>query len=260
MLSLEQCSNGNFDVGIDSAFGIQLIKARSLVSGKSSAVMLGRQSLKVRRGQRPFFKQALREAELPLRYSLYQQEDGFSETFFDRIGYPEMKSMDASTYEGCDIAQDLNDPIGADLRGQFDVVIDGGTIEHVFNTPQVLDNVFHMLKDDGIFISINGMTGWAGHGFYQFSPELVWRYWQDTRRCVVERCAAVCIDPSQPTIEVTDTGKGGARFRSKGLTGRWYLFYIIRKGPTANDADKITKTQQGDYAVTWERAKESDAP
>lgn len=247
-------------MGIDSAFGIQLIKALPLVTGKQAAVMLGRQSLNVRRGQRPFFKQALRTADLPLKYSHYQQEDGFSETFFERIGYPAMKSMDASTYEGCDIVQDLNDPVVDDLRGKFDLVIDGGTIEHVFNTPQALDNVFHMLKDDGIFISINGMTGWAGHGFYQFSPELVWRYWQDTRRCKVEICAAVCIDPSQDTIDVADTGKGGARFRSKGLMGRWYLFYIIRKLPTANDVKQVTKTQQGDYAVTWDKSKEASQP
>ncbi|WP_156788591.1 class I SAM-dependent methyltransferase [Roseobacter sp. CCS2] len=241
-------------MAIDSAFGIQLIKARSFVADKSSAVMLGRQSLKVRRGERRYFKQALRAADLPLRYSHYQQEDGYSETFFDRIGFPPVISMDASPYEGCDIAHDLNDPLPDDLHSRFDVVIDGGTIEHIFNTPQSLDNVFHMLKDDGIFISINGMTGWAGHGFYQFSPELVWRYWQDTRRCAVETCAAVCIDPAQPTIHVADTGKGGVRFRSKGLGGRWYLYYVIRKLPTANAATQITKTHQGDYTAIWNKS------
>lgn len=258
MLGFGEVQNGKIGLAIDSAFGIQLIKAMPIVSDKSSAVMLGRQSLRVRRGQRPYFKQALRTAGLPLRYSYYQQEDGFAEAFFERIGYPPLTSMDASTYEGCDFVQDLNDPIESDLFGRFDVIIDGGTIEHVFNIPQALDNVFHMLKDDGIFISINGMTGWAGHGFYQFSPELVWRYWQDTRRCAVETCAAVCTDPSQATIEVADTGKGGARFRSKGLMGRWYLFYIIRKLYTANDVMQVTKTQQGDYAATWGKAEEAD--
>ncbi len=238
-------------MAIDSAFGIQLINTAPLVRDKSSAVMLGRQSMKVRRGQRSYFRQALRRAELPLRYSHYQQADGYSETFFARLGYPPMHSMDASAYEGCDITHDLNDPLPDTLRNRFDLVIDGGTIEHVFNTPQALDNVFHMLKNDGLFISINGMTGWAGHGFYQFSPELVWRYWQDTRRCQVETCAAVCIDPSQATIDVADTGKGGARFRSKGLNGRWYLYYVIRKLPAANIAERVTKTHQGDYAVTW---------
>lgn len=246
-------------MGIVSAFGIQLIKARPFVSDKKSGVMLGRQSLKVRRGQRPLFKQALRAAGLPLRYSHYQEEDGFSETFFERIGYPIMQSMNASTYEGCDIAQDFSDPIGNDLRGRFDDGIDHGTIDHVFNTPQALDNVFHMLKDDGVVTSFNRMTGWAGHGFYQICLELVWRYWQDTRRCAVETCAAVCIDPSHETIDVADTGKGGAHFRSRSLTGRWYLFYIIRKLSGANDAENISKTQQSDYAVTWQKAKEGDA-
>lgn len=214
--------------------------------------MLGRQTMLVRRNGRQFFRQSLRAANLPIKYGHYRQEDGYSETFFERLGYPPVESMDASPYEGCAYTHDLNDPLPRHLKDRFDVIIDGGTIEHVFNTPQSLDNVFHMLKEDGIFISINGMTGWAGHGFYQFSPELVWRYWQDTRRCHVETCAAVSIDPSQPTINVPDTGKGGARFRSKGLTGRWYLYYVIRKTANANNVPQVTKTHQGDYALKWE--------
>ncbi|MEJ8560575.1 hypothetical protein QTO30_04555 [Yoonia sp. GPGPB17] len=215
--------------------------------------------MNVRRGHRAYFRRALRAADLHPKYSHYMQEDGYAETFFARIGYPPVKSMDASAYEGSDITHDLNDPLPDDLRGRFDVIIDGGTIEHVFHTPQALDNVFHMLKDDGIFISINGMTGWAGHGFYQFSPELVWRYWQDTRRCAVETCAAVSIDPSQPTIHVADTGKRGARFRSKRLTGRWYLYYVVRKLSTANDIPQVTKVQQGDYAATWSNLENTQA-
>ena len=168
-----------------------------------------------------------------------------------------MQSMDFSDYESCDHTHDLNDPVPKELKGRFDVIVDGGTIEHVFNTSQALDNVFHMLKDDGVFISINGMTDWAGHGFYQFSPELVWRYWQDARHCAVKTCQAVSIDPSQPAIHVTDTGKAGSRFRGGKLQGRWYLYHVVQKTPDANDRAAITNLQQGDYAARWQVATSS---
>ncbi len=241
-------------MGIDNAFGIKLIETAGLVANKSSGVMLGRQGMHIGPNGRRYFRQALQAADLPTDLGHYQQDDGFSETFFAQIGYPAMKSMDYSDYEACDYTHDLNEPLPKALRGKFDVIVDGGTIEHVFNTPQALDNVFHMLKDDGIFISVNGMTGWAGHGFYQFSPELVWRYWQDTRRCIVHTCDAVPINPATPTIHVADTGKAGSRFRGRDMQGRWYLYYVIQKPPNANAIEKVQNVQQGDYAVRWDNA------
>lgn len=242
-------------MGIDAAFAAKLIETSPLVRDKSAGVMLGRQRFRVPPRGRRSFRQALREIGLTPDYATYQQDDGFAETFFDGIGFPKMQSLDYSDYENCDYTHDLNEPLPDSLRNTFDVIVDGGTIEHVFNTPQALDNVFHMLKDDGVFISINGMTGWAGHGFYQFSPELVWRYWQDTRRCAVKTCDAVCVDPTQPTIHVSDTGKAGSRFRAKGMQGRWYLYYVVQKSAGANDAETIQNIQQGDYAVRWENAE-----
>ena len=247
-------------MGIDTSFGIKLIETLPLVEGKSSAVMLGRQTMNVGPRGRRFIRQALRAAKLSPDFGNYLQEDGFSETFLRKLGYPPTASMDYSDFEDCDYTHDLNEPLPAELRQKFDVVIDGGTIEHVFNTPQALDNVFHMLKDDGIFISVNGMTGWAGHGFYQFSPELVWRYWQDARNCEVRTCQAVSVDPSEQAIPVTDTGKSGARFRGLGLHGRWYLYYVVKKPSNANGVKQLNNIQQGDYAVKWENApKEQSA-
>ncbi|MFD2740039.1 hypothetical protein ACFSUD_10695 [Sulfitobacter aestuarii] len=240
-------------MGIDCAFALQLLEAVPLVQGRSAGLMLGRQGLAVRQGHRKYLRRALAARDLSRNYPDYLQEDGFAETFLQKIGYPEMQAMDASAYENCAITHDLNDPLPQHLRGRFDVVIDGGTLEHVFNTPQALDNVFHLLREGGIFLSINGMSGWAGHGFYQFSPELVWRYWQDARGCEVLACRAVSIDPAEPPVEVMDTGKQGARFRARKLEGRWYLYHAIRKPGTANAAERIAKTAQGDYALRWER-------
>lgn len=247
-------------MGIDCAFALQLLGVMQLVKGKTSAVMLGRQSLSVRQGHRKYLRRELAARNMSPNYKDYLQKDGFAETFLENLGFPEMQSMDCSEYEYCDITHDLNDPVPENLRNKFDVVIDGGTIEHVFNTPQALDNVFHMLAPGGIFISINGMSGWAGHGFYQFSPELVWRYWLDARGCEVVCCRGVPIDPAQAVVEVSDTGKAGARFRARKLEGRWYLFYAIRKSIWVNSAERINKVSQGDYAVKWAVESDTEPP
>src|SRR5207253_3919084 len=55
---------------------------------------------------------------------------------------------------------------------KYDYIYDGGTIEYIFNLPQVLDNIINLLKPGGIFCSVTCNNNFSGHGFYQFSPEL----------------------------------------------------------------------------------------
>lgn len=248
-------------MGVDIQFARSLIQDHKHFAGKTDSVMLGRQGWAVRKRYNATLRRALKAADLPRDMNRLVSDDGFAEPFLDMIGLPGIQSMDMSAYEGCDFVHDLNEPPRDELRGRFDVIIDGGTIEHVFNTPQALDAVFHMLRDDGVFISINGMTGWAGHGFYQFSPEIVWRYWGEARGCEIIRCLALPENPALETRDVTDTGRAGRRFRGRDMPGRWYLYYVIRKIAGANRAERITNTQQSDYAVKWAAAapKENEA-
>lgn len=238
-------------MGIDFAVAQQLIHYKDLVSNRANGVMLGRQGLHIKPRYFSRLKKCLADASLPSDLDMYIQEDGYSEAFLKGIGFPVMETIDASGYEGAMYCHDLNIPIVDKLRGRFGVVLDGGTLEHVFNAPQALDNVFHMLDEGGVFVSINGMTGWAGHGFYQFSPELVWRYWKDSRECEVVDCLAVPLDPRIALRRAVDRGKRGSRFRGKGMNGRWYLFYVIRKTEYSNRAERITYTSQGDYQRLW---------
>jgi len=240
-------------MGIDAQLASQLVAARGLVADKENCVMLGRQRFHIKGKHRRYVRRTLMAAGLNPDIPEYEQADGFAESFLTKIGYPEPRSLDASDYEKCDMVHDLNEPVPEDMRDRFDVIIDGGTLEHVYNTPQALDNVFHMLRAGGIFMSINGITGWAGHGFYQFSPELVWRYWKDARRCVLHECAAVPHDVTGAKPRpAPDTGEAGRRFQGAGMEGRWYLFYIIERGPVAVTAERITNVSQGDYSVRWE--------
>jgi len=54
---------------------------------------------------------------------------------------------------------------------KYDFVLDLGTIEHIFNVPQVCENIINLLNVGGIFLSVNVNNNFSGHGLYQFSPE-----------------------------------------------------------------------------------------
>jgi SAM-dependent methyltransferase len=96
----------------------------------------------------------------------------FAERFFEGLGATQVDSVDASNYEAATIIHDMNNPVPAAWHERYDLVFDGGTLEHVFNLPVALGNCMRMLRQGGRFIATTPMNGWAGHGFYQFSPEL----------------------------------------------------------------------------------------
>src|SRR5271156_3187016 len=92
-------------------------------------------------------------------------------TLFKLLGFKEMKSMDVSDYEEADIVFDLNHPeLPTELRGAFDIVLDPGTIEHVFHVPNSMKNIFQLLSIGGRVIHTSPSSNHLDHGFYMFSP------------------------------------------------------------------------------------------
>lgn len=100
----------------------------------------------------------------------------WSEPLFQRLGATNIESLDYSNYEGAALIHDMNAPWpdGAPPR-QYDLVYDGGTLEHVFNLPQALLNAMQLVKVGGYFIGASPCDGWLGHGFHQLQPELFFR-------------------------------------------------------------------------------------
>ena len=75
--------------------------------------------------------------------------------------------MDISDYEGADFIQDLNHPIPDELNEMFDLVIDGGTMEHLFDTKQCIENISRMIKVGGRVIHMQVSNNYSGHGLYK---------------------------------------------------------------------------------------------
>lgn len=73
--------------------------------------------------------------------------DGYCEEFLRQVGARDITSIDASGYERASIVHDMNLPIGSELRRRFSVLIDGGTLEHIFNFPVAIRNCMEMLDN-----------------------------------------------------------------------------------------------------------------
>jgi len=106
--------------------------------------------------------------------------------FAEVIGAREVTALDHSDYEGAQLRHDLNDPLPREYWGQFDAVIDGGTLEHVFNVPVALSSCMRALKVGGRFFGANPANNLMGHGFYQFGPELYYRVFSEQNGFRVE--------------------------------------------------------------------------
>ncbi len=65
---------------------------------------------------------------------------------------------------------DLNQPFT--LPDQFDVVINHGTAEHIFNIAQVFKTMHDHCNVNGWLIHDAPFTGWINHGFYCLQPTL----------------------------------------------------------------------------------------
>jgi hypothetical protein len=112
---------------------------------------------------------------------------GYAEPFLRNLGSTDVKSLDYSNYEGADFVVDLNYPIRDELKERFDTVLDGGTLEHVFNFPVAIESVKAMTKIGGRVIMITPANNCLGHGFYQFSPELLYRVFSDENGFSVDK-------------------------------------------------------------------------
>jgi len=152
-------------MGIDYAVCEAIFQSLKYVTNKKNALTLGRQGIHIPSTTVDYFLDKYKYPELKNKYHW-----GFCEQLFRDIGFENVDSLDNSSYEGASIIHNMNNPIPGDFK-QYDYILDAGTIEHIFNTPQVCENIINLLNIDGIFVSITPNNNLSGHGIYQFSPE-----------------------------------------------------------------------------------------
>lgn len=105
--------------------------------------------------------------------------------FFRMIG-SEITCVDIHASRGIETVVDLNYP--HDL-GAFDMVIDGGTIEHCFNISQAMMNAAHAVKHGGVIFHTTPMS-MMNHGFYNVCSTLFHDFYEQNG-WTVEFCQGI---------------------------------------------------------------------
>jgi hypothetical protein len=179
------------------------------------------------------------------------EADGFCEPFLRRLGARAPESLDASAFEGSSIVHDLNQPISEALAGRYSAVIDGGTLEHVFDFPTAIHNCMRLVAPEGDLLLMTPANNHLGHGFYQFSPELFFRLLSPDNGFRVERMLLKDTRRWSSWWEVGDPASGG--WRGEVTSCRAQVLYIRARRIGDVDVD-LPPPQQSDYASAWARA------
>ena len=94
-----------------------------------------------------------------------------TEDYFKLVGFKEYKSIDINgAYNSLQF--DLNKNISEtySYNEKYDLVINNGTGEHVFNQYALFLNFHNLTKLNGIMLNILPFIDWINHGFYNFNP------------------------------------------------------------------------------------------
>ena len=162
--------------------------------------------------------------------------------------------MDASNYEGANVIHDLNQPIASPLMESYDCVFDGGTLEHVFNFPIALKNCMELVRPGGHLIIITPWNNYAGHGFYQFSPELFYSALSAANGYAVEQMLIV---KQNQWYAVANPREVGARIEL--INSEPTLLFLIAER-VAGKPIFATWPQQSDYSAMWSPGQSSPQP
>lgn len=166
------------------------------------------------------------------------------DSFFSLYGNVKVDVIDFAQYEGSEIVHNMGEPISPSLAGKYDIVIDGGTTEHVFDIACAFFNCARLTRVGGYVYHSVPMT-MLNHGFYNLNPTLLCDFYEDNG-FETSGCIGV-------VNEVTDNPKmfdlpKVDRFRVDG--GEAAMLYIAQKKEAR---DELTKPIQRKYRniETW---------
>jgi hypothetical protein len=236
-------------MGLDADGTRALLYARKQGVDFSRTAMLGRQGLHLNvptltRNLRDFGLQA--SAKESVR--MLSAEKGYAEPFLRLLGASEIVSFDVSGFEGATYIHDFNLPLDKKFSRRFSVVLDSGSLEHIFNFPQAIANCMEMVHVGGHFVGITPTNNFLGHGFYQFSPELFFRVFSPSNGFALRQILAF-ESLGTTWYEVVDPDALGQRVS---LINRHETYLLIIAQKTAERPLFADGVQQSFYSAQWQ--------
>ncbi|HUQ90855.1 MAG TPA: hypothetical protein VM120_04170 [Bryobacteraceae bacterium] len=247
--------------------GISYSEAKSLwqarLAGRpfESMAMIAHQQLflhpaEVAELQAGYRKVAAPDAPPPLAdYAFGEYIDRFCREY---LGVSRLDIIDYSAYEGATIVHDMNQPVPDRLHNSFDVVLEAGSLEHIFAFPVAIANLMQMAKTGGTILLTTPANNLCGHGFYQFSPELMYRIFSPENGFEAPRVLfleatfpGVELTPARGVFEVADPAAMRCRV---GLRSKYPTMMMVEAKKVRHVTPFQTMPQQSDYVALWEQA------
>jgi hypothetical protein len=243
-------------MGLNTSVAKLLARARLHGASFACTVTIGRQSLAIPKKD---LKSIARRLGLRgIDWSSFAR-NGFAEDFFRvLLGSEILRSIDYSDYEKVDIVHDLNTPIPEALHGNFDALVDAGSLEHIFDVKQVLTNYMNMIKVGGCLFVVTTANNMCGHGFYQFSPEFFYRVFGHANGFIVNDVILIeypllSVETSrhQHCFRVADPAKIGRRVE---LITRKPVLIFLHATRISSEMPFREIPVQSDYREKWRAA------
>lgn len=234
--------------------GIDNIAARALLLAKFTEGVSFERTITLGR-HRNYIGPLLRKSmEKKLKLQARSLHENYADNFFRYLGTIKLLTLDFSTYEHADLIHDLNLPLNAEQHEGYTLVVDAGTSEHIFNLPQALQNVRNLCEVGGHVLMVSPANGWLGHGFYQFSPELLFRSFDSSNGFNLEFAYLTKTNLfGTHWYKLSDPKELGER-GTIATNSRCSLIFLAKKIAS----HKIgTIPNSSDYEIAWERSEVS---
>lgn len=111
-----------------------------------------------------------------------------AKTFFELMNIPQEQyyDVDKFDFDKPKILHDLEKPLDTRFYNFFNFVLDGATLEHIFDVKAVLSNIVNAVKVGGYVLHFVPAANFLNHGFYQFSPTFFYDFYTDNKFDIVE--------------------------------------------------------------------------
>jgi hypothetical protein len=232
--------------------GIYLSNAKKIVSALSSlktsgtlltlgvmSVFVFQKDIKKLSLPRKFFKNYILLKDQIKNYLPQNNfKNKFINNFFFRIlGFNKILSLDVSSYQNPDIIYDLNNPKTPEkLKNIADCVVDGSTLEHVFNPLASLSNIDSFLKNNGLVIHILPINNLSEDGFYQFNSNYLDQFYVLNNYKIIFKCYWIS-DYEKTILKINK--KSNKKINVTNLVSNDFYYKDFIKAKAASDTTKL---------------------
>lgn len=175
---------------------------------------------------------------------------------FLALGFEEVHALDHPDALDATVPHDLNTPLDPVHHSTYDVVLDVGTLEHVFDAATYMRTMAQLLVPGGTAMHLSPTQGGSNHGLYCFQPTFFFSFYGQNGftdlECHLVELPSTRSDADDVRIRVVPV-ENHNNLDYHPSTPQTYLLFRARKGAT--QANPVVPMQEFYRRIYAERAR-----